>query len=101
MITLLENTQDKALIEISVETVNDDIAMELKSLCRKVLDENPRDIYFRMADVRHMVSSGIGVFLYLIQRLRREKKRIIIETCTDDIKKVFNSLLLNTFIEIQ
>ena len=101
MIQIDEKSSDKILITISSETIDDDLAMELKSSCRKLLDEKGRDMVFKMSTVKYMVSSGIGVFLYLIQRLRKESFKITIEECSEETKKIFCSLLLNTFIEIK
>lgn len=94
------STDDKLLLRVNFSSIEGDTAVELKKICKELIEKEKKDIHLDLSDVKYLDSASIGTILYIIQLLKKEGKKVYIDKSTSEVKQLFQSLLLDQFLVI-
>lgn len=69
--------------EVDIYTAN-----QLKETLTKILDERVKDIKINCLELDYIDSTGLGVLIGALKRLKKENKNIIIQDAKENISKL-------------
>lgn len=75
-------------------------SMELKKELNKLVDDGNKKIMINLERVTYMDSSGLGILVAILKRLKKEKGSMKIVKLTPSIKKIFELTRLTKFFDI-
>lgn len=95
-----ENDNNNWLFEVSGEL---DISCSeyLKDEINKKLDEKYTDIKFDMSNLSYIDSTGIGILVGIMKKLKENEKNIFIVKAKDNVKKIFGITGLDKIISME
>ena len=88
-----------ALISID-EEIGPEKIKELKTIIQTLLLDNTLNIVINLECVRSMDSTGVGVIVYVLKRVRRAGGDLKLCAPTRDVRKTFQLLKLDRIIDI-
>jgi len=91
--------KDQMEFKISCETFNDEIGIEIKTAYIEKSKKKIQDLYLTFEDVQTITSKGIGSLLFIIQHLKENNCKLYVVKISGPLKKIFDSLMLNNFLE--
>ena len=98
---LVENKEENSIhIEVSGE-VDIYTCQELKDKLYKAIDENGVDLVLDCEDLNYIDSTGLGVFVAVLKKIKLIGKEIRIEHLKDSIKKLFVITSLDSLFNIK
>lgn len=71
--------------ELDVSTAD-----KLKEQLHKIVDEEMLDVKINLSDLEYIDSTGLGVMIGVLKKLRVNNKEIYILKPRDNVKKIFN-----------
>ena len=87
----LKNDTDAEFWEISVTGELDvSTADQFKEYLHKLIDEGIRNIRFDLQGLDYIDSTGLGVIIGILKRIKVENKEIYINSPKDNVKKIFS-----------
>lgn len=94
-----EKTKKIKIVEIEGE-VDVYTSMELKKELNNLIDNGEKRIVVNLEKVVYMDSSGLGILVAILKRIRSEKGNMKLIKLTPGIKKIFELTRLTKFFEI-
>ena len=82
--------------EIDISTAD-----ELKKSLHKLVDEKNIDIRLNLEDLDYIDSTGLGVIIGILKRLRIENKEVYIEKPKNNVRKIFNITGLDKIFKLE
>ncbi|SHH30293.1 STAS domain-containing protein [Tepidibacter thalassicus] len=82
--------------EIDIYTAN-----ELKKVLIEVVSINPQDIILNASELEYIDSTGLGVLIGVLKRLRQQGKDIHIIEAKKNVKKLFNITGLDKIFKVE
>lgn len=82
--------------EIDISTAD-----ELKRSLHKLVDEKNIDIRLNLEDLDYIDSTGLGVIIGILKRLRIENKEVYIEKPKNNVRKIFNITGLDKIFKLE
>lgn len=81
--------------EIDVSNCND-----FKENLYKVVDTTEGDMVLNFRELKYIDSAGLGILVGTYKRLKELERKLSIDECSDNIKKLFYITRLNTLIDV-
>ena len=98
----LKNDLDVDFWEISVDGELDvSTADQFKEYLHKLIDKDIRNIKFDLADLKYIDSTGLGVIIGILKRIKVEGKEIYIKSPKDNVKKIFSITGLDKIFKME
>lgn len=98
----LKNDLDVDFWEISVDGELDvSTADQFKEYLHKLIDKDIRNIKFDLADLKYIDSTGLGVMIGILKRVKVENKEIYIKSPRDNVKKIFSITGLDKIFKME
>lgn len=95
------NTKNK-FWKVSLEGELDvSTADELKKYLHKLVDEKNIDIRLNLQDLDYIDSTGLGVMIGILKRLKIENKEVYIEKPKNNVRKIFNITGLDKIFKLE
>lgn len=82
--------------ELDVSTAD-----ELKKCLHKLVDEKNIDIKLNLENLDYIDSTGLGVMIGILKRLKIEEKEVYIEKPKDNVRKIFNITGLDKIFKLE
>ena len=82
--------------ELDVSTAD-----ELKKCLHKLVDEKNIDIKLNLEDLDYIDSTGLGVMIGILKRLKIEDKEVYIEKPKNNVRKIFNITGLDKIFKLE
>lgn len=82
--------------ELDVSTAD-----ELKKYLHKLVDEKNIDIKLNLEDLDYIDSTGLGVMIGILKRLKIEDKEVYIEKPKNNVRKIFNITGLDKIFKME
>ena len=82
--------------ELDVSTAD-----ELKKCLHKLVDEKNIDIKLNLEDLDYIDSTGLGVMIGILKRLKIEGKEVYIEKPKNNVRKIFNITGLDKIFKLE
>lgn len=76
-------------------------AEELKKCLHKLVDEKNIDIKLNLEDLDYIDSTGLGVMIGILKRLKIEDKEVYIEKPKNNVRKIFNITGLDKIFKME
>ncbi len=91
----------KEIIKIEIEgEVDVYTSIELKRELNEIIDNGTKKIIINLDKVTYIDSSGLGVLVAILKRIRKEKGNLKLLKLTQNVKKIFEITRLTKFFEI-
>lgn len=85
----LENNNNE-MWEVSVKGELDvSTADQFKDYLHKLIDEDVKDLKLKLNELDYIDSTGLGIIIGVLKRLKIENKEIYIESPKPNVKKIF------------
>lgn len=98
----LKNDTDAEFWEISVTGELDvSTADQFKEYLHKLIDEGIRNIRFDLQGLDYIDSTGLGVIIGILKRIKVENKEIYINSPKDNVKKIFSITGLDKIFKME
>lgn len=98
----LKNDLDVDFWEISVDGELDvSTADQFKEYLHKLIDKDIRNIKFDLEDLKYIDSTGLGVMIGILKRVKVENKEIYIKSPRDNVKKIFSITGLDKIFKME
>ena len=98
--SMLDTTND--LWKVSLEGELDvSTADELKKSLHKLVDEKNINIRSNLEDLDYIDSTGLGVMIGILKRLKIEDKEVYIEKPKNNVRKIFNITGLDKIFKME
>lgn len=82
--------------ELDVSTAD-----ELKKCLHKLVDEKNIDIRLNLEELDYIDSTGLGVMIGILKRLKIEDKEVYIEKPKNNVRKIFNITGLDKIFKLE
>lgn len=82
--------------ELDVSTAD-----ELKKCLHKLVDEKNIDMRLNLEDLDYIDSTGLGVMIGILKRLKIEDKEVYIEKPKNNVRKIFNITGLDKIFKLE
>ena len=82
--------------ELDVSTAD-----ELKKSLHKLVDEKNIDMKLNLENLDYIDSTGLGVMIGILKRLKIENKEVYIEKPKNNVRKIFNITGLDKFFKME
>lgn len=82
--------------ELDVSTAD-----ELKKYLHKLVDEKNIDMKLNLEDLDYIDSTGLGVMIGILKRLKIEDKEVYIEKPKNNVRKIFNITGLDKIFKLE
>ena len=82
--------------ELDVSTAD-----ELKKYLHKLVDEKNIDMRLNLEDLDYIDSTGLGVMIGILKRLKIEDKEVYIEKPKNNVRKIFNITGLDKIFKLE
>ena len=82
--------------ELDVSTAD-----ELKKYLHKIVDEKNIDIRLNLENLDYIDSTGLGVMIGILKRLKIESKEVYIEKPKNNVRKIFNITGLDKIFKLE
>ena len=82
--------------ELDVSTAD-----ELKKYLHKLVDEKNIDMKLNLEDLDYIDSTGLGVMIGILKRLKIEGKEVYIEKPKNNVRKIFNITGLDKIFKLE
>lgn len=82
--------------ELDVSTAD-----ELKKYLHKLVDEKNIDIKLNLENLDYIDSTGLGVMIGILKRLKIEDKEVYIEKPKNNVRKIFNITGLDKIFKME
>ena len=82
--------------ELDVSTAD-----ELKKYLHKIVDEKNIDIRLNLENLDYIDSTGLGVMIGILKRLKIENKEVYIENPKSNVRKIFNITGLDKIFKLE
>ncbi|MBU5335401.1 STAS domain-containing protein [Intestinibacter bartlettii] len=98
----LKNDTNAEFWEISVTGELDvSTADQFKEYLHKLIDEDIRNIRFDLQGLDYIDSTGLGVIIGILKRIKVENKEIYINSPKDNVKKIFSITGLDKIFKME
>lgn len=98
----LKNDVDVDFWEVSVDGELDvSTAEQFKEYLHKLIDKDIRNIKFDLEDLDYIDSTGLGVIIGILKRIKVEDKEIYIKSPKDNVKKIFSITGLDKIFKME
>ena len=98
----LKNDEDINVWEIGVSGELDvSTADEFKEYLHKLIDKEIRNIRFNLETLDYIDSTGLGVIIGILKRIKVENKEIYIKSPKDNVKKIFSITGLDKIFKME
>ena len=88
--------------EVSVDGELDvSTAEELKKYLHKLVDEKNIDMRLNVENLDYIDSTGLGVMIGILKRLKLENKEVYIEKPKNNVRKIFNITGLDKIFKLE
>ena len=88
--------------EVSVDGELDvSTAEELKKYLHKLVDEKNIDMRLNVENLDYIDSTGLGVMIGILKRLKIENKEVYIEKPKNNVRKIFNITGLDKIFKLE
>ena len=88
--------------EVSVDGELDvSTAEELKKYLHKLVDERNIDMRLNVENLDYIDSTGLGVMIGILKRLKIENKEVYIEKPKNNVRKIFNITGLDKIFKLE
>ena len=85
---------------INISNLKEYDSVYVKELFKKVNHDEDLEIVFNK-NIKYVDSNSIGSLLYMKFHLNKKNKKLYLSNCSDDLKQVFLSLLLDKYLIIK
>ena len=82
--------------ELDVSTAD-----QFKEYLYKLIDKEIRSIRFDLSNLDYIDSTGLGVMIGVLKRIKVQNKEIYIESPKDNVKKIFSITGLNKIFKME
>ena len=82
--------------ELDVSTAD-----EFKEYLHKLIDKEIRNIRFNLETLDYIDSTGLGVIIGILKRIKVENKEIYIKSPKDNVKKIFSITGLDKIFKME
>ena len=82
--------------ELDVSTAD-----ELKKELHKLVDEKNIDMWLNLENLDYIDSTGLGVIIGILKRLKIESKEVYIEKPKNNVRKIFNITGLDKIFKLE
>ncbi len=82
--------------ELDVSTAD-----ELKKYLHKIVDEKNIDIRLNLENLDYIDSTGLGVMIGILKRLKIDNKEVYIEKPKNNVRKIFNITGLDKIFKLE
>ena len=99
---LLDKSDETTLrIDVDQVSIYGQDAINFKGMISDKIKAKPGyDIHLNFSQVKYIDSATIGTLLYFIQVLKKNKKKIIIDKITPELKDLLDTLMLEKYIQM-
>ena len=98
----LKNDTDTEFWEVSVTGELDvSTADQFKEYLHKLIDKDIRNIRFDLKGLEYIDSTGLGVIIGILKRIKVENKEIYIKSPKDNVKKIFSITGLDKIFKME
>lgn len=91
---------DSWVVNISGE-LDVSCAENLKRELNEKIDEKISDVVLDMSDLQYIDSTGVGIIVGIMKRLKAEDKKISIKNPKSNVKKIFSITGLDQLISLE
>ena len=82
--------------ELDVSTAD-----QFKEYLYKLIDKEIRSIRFDLSNLDYIDSTGLGVMIGVLKRIKVQNKEIYIESPKDNVKKIFSITVLDKIFKME
>ena len=98
----LKNDLNAEFWEISVDGELDvSTADQFKEYLHKLIDKDIRNIKFDLENLDYIDSTGLGVMIGILKRIKIENKEIYIKSPRENVKKIFSITGLDKIFKME
>lgn len=98
----LKNDANADFWEISISGELDvSTADKFKEYLHKLIDEDVKNIRFHLEALDYIDSTGLGVIIGILKRIKIENKEIYIKSPKDNVKKIFSITGLDKIFKME
>ncbi|OQY10444.1 MAG: hypothetical protein B6I28_01025 [Fusobacteriia bacterium 4572_132] len=91
----------KGIIKIEIDgEVDVYTSIELKKALNEAIDKGAKKMLINLDKVTYMDSSGLGVLVAILKKIRKEQGNLKLLKLTENVKKIFEITRLTKFFEI-
>jgi anti-sigma B factor antagonist len=65
-------------------------AAEFKNQINAVIEEQPGDLYIDCSELRYMDSTGLGVLIGALKKMKEQNRNIYLENLKPNVRKLFS-----------
>ena len=84
------------IVELDVSTAD-----QFKEYLYKLIDKEIRSIRFDLSNLDYIDSTGLGVMIGVLKRIKVQNKEIYIESPKDNVKKIFSITGLDKIFKME
>lgn len=98
----LKNDTDVKFWEVCISGELDvSTADEFKAYLHNLIDQDIRNIRFNLETLDYIDSTGLGVIIGILKRIKVENKEIYIKSPKDNVKKIFSITGLDKIFKME
>lgn len=98
----LKSDTDVEFWEVSVDGELDvSTADQFKEYLHKLIDKDIRNIRFDLENLQYIDSTGLGVMIGILKRIKVENKEIYIKSPKDNVNKIFSITGLDKIFKME
>ena len=98
--SMLDTTNNSWEVSLSGE-LDVSTADELKKELHKLVDEKNIDMRLNLENLDYIDSTGLGVIIGILKRLKIESKEVYIEKPKNNVRKIFNITGLDKIFKLE
>lgn len=76
-------------------------ANELKDELNIAIEENPKDLIINMQNLDYIDSTGLGILIGVLKRLKQKQSEIYITNTKPNVKKIFSITALDKVFKME
>ena len=98
--SMLDNTNNSREVSLGGE-LDVSTADELKKELHKLVDEKNIDMRLNLENLDYIDSTGLGVIIGILKRLKIESKEVYIEKPKNNVRKIFSITGLDKIFKLE
>ncbi|MGN1033752.1 MAG: STAS domain-containing protein [Intestinibacter sp.] len=98
----LKNDSEADFWDVAVDGELDvSTAEQFKEYLHKLIDKDIRNIRFDLENLDYIDSTGLGIMIGILKRIKVENKEIYIKSPKDNVKKIFSITGLDKIFKME
>ncbi len=95
-----QSTPEKILIAVQENILENNMAVAVRDLCRKLLEEKKRHVHLNLSQVQYLDSASIGMLLFIAKELKSQRLELHLDAVPPSLREVLMTSFVDRVIKI-